>query len=183
MKTVVTRSENLHDESFNHDDNSSSELKCDDIEFHLSTDEGIKFHRSGNYKDAWNCFVKNAELNDRFAKYWKGYYLWEGHHVSQDKNQAAALFKDAAEDGVEYAQLRYAFALKENGNTEEIANYLTWSDGSAEAQYHMGCMYLQDNPKLAYKYFSLAASQNNARAKKQLEELKESIQEDDEYMT
>ncbi|KAF0542508.1 hypothetical protein F8M41_004607 [Gigaspora margarita] len=37
-------------------------------------------HRKKEYKSAWGYFKQNAELNDPFAKYWVGYYLYYGYY-------------------------------------------------------------------------------------------------------
>ncbi|CAG8512433.1 3702_t:CDS:2 [Dentiscutata heterogama] len=158
----------------------SSMPKYDDKNYKLmdlvmQVEEGIELHNKGNYEDAWRCFVENAELNHPLAKYWKGFYLWKGHHVSKDLAQAIALFKEAADDGIVPAQYRYACALQLNEEIdletrEEYINYLKLSanNGHDAAQYKLGDHYLSIDKEIALKYLNLAAAQNNNNAKEKL---------------
>ncbi|CAG8545712.1 10876_t:CDS:2 [Diversispora eburnea] len=69
------------------------------------SDEGIAAHKKNEHTKAWECFSAHAELNNALAKYWKGYYLWEGVEVEKDRKQACELFKEAADDEIPDAQL------------------------------------------------------------------------------
>ncbi|CAB5209032.1 unnamed protein product [Rhizophagus irregularis] len=62
---------------------------------------------------AYDCSVKHAEINNKVAKYWLGYYYWEGYVVEKSLGKAVELFKEAADKGVPDAQLRYAFDLSD----------------------------------------------------------------------
>ncbi|RIB18072.1 hypothetical protein C2G38_2037212 [Gigaspora rosea] len=61
---------------------------------------GYKAHQETNYKDAWECFSGLAECGNKFAKYWKGYYLLFGYHIKKDMDTALKLFKQAADNFV-----------------------------------------------------------------------------------
>ncbi|RIB28495.1 kinase-like domain-containing protein [Gigaspora rosea] len=63
----------------------------------LSLDEGITLHKKKDHAGAWKCFNDNSELGSPLAKYWKGYYLYEGYYVQKDINLANMLFKEAAD--------------------------------------------------------------------------------------
>ncbi|RIB21201.1 hypothetical protein C2G38_2177351 [Gigaspora rosea] len=45
----------------------------------------------------WKCFKENADLGNLSAKYWKGYYLYNGYDgvVEKDQTSAMELFKEA----------------------------------------------------------------------------------------
>ncbi|KAF0430586.1 HCP-like protein [Gigaspora margarita] len=69
-------------------------------------------HRKMEYKSAWECFKQNAELNDPFATYWVGYYLYYGHYGEKDQIMARKYFKEAADDyNFSDAQCKYAVSL------------------------------------------------------------------------
>ena len=80
----------------------------------MPLEEGIAAHKRKEMQVAWECFSAHADLDNTTAKYWKGYYLWEGYTGHQDKVEASKLFKEAADDGLPDAQLRYAFSLVGN---------------------------------------------------------------------
>ncbi|KAF0543501.1 kinase-like protein [Gigaspora margarita] len=169
-------------------------LKFYDIEIKEPTplNEGIKIHQSINKKgpeeeikkmrkQAWECFEENAKLGNPVAKYWKGYYLWEGYYVDKNKEDAMKLFKEAADNNVPGAQLRYAFALLPDPPStpitkqtqEEFIKYLTFAADNCNpfALFHLGDMYLsgkfqvKKDRDLAIRKLKLAASLGNENAK------------------
>ncbi len=77
-------------------------------------DEGVKAHKEKETSKAWEIFCEHANLGSTKAKFWKGYYLWEGYAGEKDRKQASKLFKEAADDGLADAQLHYAFSLVSN---------------------------------------------------------------------
>ena len=152
----------------------------------MTLDEGIRAHKAKDYKTAWTCFQANAALNNSGAKYWKGYYLWEGHGGYKDRELAAQLFKEAADEGVPDAQLRYAFSLVENKtkfNKEEFIKYLRLAaeNSNPTAQFNLGDMYLNGKlgvPKdkeLGIKYLKLAALNRHPKANEVLKKMKVDI--------
>ena len=155
------------------------------IEPLISINEGIKSHRKKDYENAWKCFDGQAKNGNRRGKYWKAYYLWEGFFVSKDKISAIKLFKEAADDGLSYAQLRYAFCLPDkdlkelNLDPKDSIKYLRLAaeNGSDIAQYHMGDAYLwgkldfKQDLEVAILWFRRSALQQNKNAIKKLQEL------------
>ncbi|CAG8779549.1 11482_t:CDS:2 [Gigaspora margarita] len=78
----------------------------------IPLDEGIRNHKNKNYAKAWECIKENAEIGNKEAKFWKGYYLTHGYNVvTPDPEQAMELFKEAADYGHVEAQYRYAVLL------------------------------------------------------------------------
>ncbi|CAG8700044.1 3295_t:CDS:2, partial [Acaulospora morrowiae] len=137
----------------------------------IPLEEGINAHRSSERKKAWECFEIHAELGDPKAKYWMGYYLWEGHNGPKDPEKAKKLFKEAADAGVPDAQLRYAFAISKE-NFQDFIKYLIKAadNGNATAQYNMADMYLkgrlgvEKDEKKGLQYLRLAALKNQPKA-------------------
>ncbi|GBC04545.1 hypothetical protein RclHR1_05730001, partial [Rhizophagus clarus] len=111
----------------------------------MKLEDGITAHKMGEQKKAFECFKKHAEINNKVAKYWLGYYYWEGCVVEKNLVKAIELFKEAADKGVPDAQLRYAFALLDENsplkfNLEEFVKYLTMAadNGNTAAQFNLG---------------------------------------------
>ena len=72
----------------------------------IPLDEGIRNHRNKNYAKAWECIKENAEIGNKEAKFWKGYYLTHGYNVvTPDPEQAMELFKEVADYGHVETQL------------------------------------------------------------------------------
>ncbi|CAH1768135.1 13272_t:CDS:2 [Entrophospora sp. SA101] len=137
--------------------------------------EGISAHKIKDYKTAWTCFQARVDLDNSKAKYWKGYYLWEGYCGYKDKTLATKLFKEAADEGVADAQLRYAFSFFEDKtryNQEEFIQYLKMAadNSNSNAQFNLGDIYI--NEKLGVekdivegtKYLKLAALNKHPKA-------------------
>ncbi|CAJ0885847.1 16794_t:CDS:10 [Entrophospora sp. SA101] len=149
----------------------------------MTLDEGIKAHKAKDHKTAWTCFQANAELKNSGAKYWKGYYLWEGYGGYKDRMAAAKLFKEAADEGVPDAQLRYAFSLVENKtkfNKDEFIRYLKLAadNSNPTAQFNLGDMYINGklgvtkDPVVGVKYLKLAALNRHPKAGEVLKGMK-----------
>ncbi|RIB02233.1 hypothetical protein C2G38_899377 [Gigaspora rosea] len=142
---------------------------------------GYKAHQEKNYKVAWECFSGLAECGNNRAKYWKGYYLLSGYHVQKNMDAALNLFKEAADNCVPEAQLRYAFTLIENGSKEysEIIKYIKMSadNGNEIALYNLGIIYMEGlysepiNKERAKHYARLAALKNYSKAIELLKKL------------
>ncbi|RGB32703.1 kinase-like domain-containing protein [Rhizophagus diaphanus] len=59
----------------------TDDFDLDQIDFILpmmKLEDGISAHKIGDRKKAFECFEKHAEINNKVAKYWLGYYYWEG---------------------------------------------------------------------------------------------------------
>ncbi|RHZ75869.1 hypothetical protein Glove_209g135 [Diversispora epigaea] len=173
---------------------SRSELPDIDVDFNIdeqtpkipqiiSLEEGIAAHRKGEHAKAWDCFVSHADLDNALAKYWKGYYLWEGIEVEKDRKQARELFKDAADDEIADAQLRYAISFVNNPpvkfDRDIFLKYLTKAadNNNPTAQFNLGDVYLngkleqKKDEELGKKYLRLAALNNQHKAKELLKKI------------
>ncbi|KAF0501093.1 kinase-like protein [Gigaspora margarita] len=152
----------------------------------LSLEDGYKLHRIKKHEDAWKCFIQNSELPS--AKYWQGYYYYNGYFVEKDLDKARNLFKEAADENHTEAQIRYAAMLfpkkdddesAKDKNTQEIIHYLKLAaeNKTIDAMYYLGDIYLNGKLKVpkdkerGLSYLKLAAKSNNKRALETLEKL------------
>ncbi|CAG8649536.1 970_t:CDS:2 [Ambispora leptoticha] len=147
----------------------------------IPLEDGIKAYKEHDFKTAWECFEGHAKIKNSKAIYWQGYYLWEGLEGKKDFKEAARLFKQAADDGISDAQLRYALCvMKSEGvkfNRDEFLKYLRLAadNGNPAAQYNLGDVLL--NGKLNVKkdeeegesYIRLAAIKEHPKALRVLE--------------
>ncbi|CAI2170749.1 13593_t:CDS:2 [Funneliformis geosporum] len=167
------------------------EFSIDAIQEIIPLEEGIAAHKRKETEVAWECFNAHAELDNTTAKYWKGYYLWEGYAGQKDRVEASKLFQAAADDGLADAQLRYAFSLVGNPGTKFNKNvfieYLTKAadNNNSTAQFNLGDLYIHGKlgvPKdelLGKKYLKLAALSNQPKAIEILQKLNINIYNDD----
>ncbi|CAG8554323.1 24112_t:CDS:2 [Gigaspora margarita] len=142
---------------------------------------GYKAHQEKNYKVAWECFSGLSDCGNNLAKYWKGYYLLSGYHVEKDMNAAIKLFKEAADNYVNEAQLRYAITLIKNNSKEysEIIKYIKMSanNGNKIAYNNLAIIYMNGkfneliNKEKAKHYAKLAALKNSPKAIELLKKL------------
>ncbi|RHZ44605.1 hypothetical protein Glove_718g66 [Diversispora epigaea] len=136
-----------------------------------SLDEGIAAHKRNEHEKAWECFEIHDQLDDPKAKYWMGYYLWEGFYKQKDPERAKELFKAAADAGVADAQLRYAFAVSKD-NFSEFLKYLVKAADSGNptalfniADIHIkGRIGIDKNTKKGLQYLRLAALKGQPKA-------------------
>ncbi|GBB98111.1 hypothetical protein RclHR1_03140010 [Rhizophagus clarus] len=154
----------------------------------LPLSKGIEHHNTKametkseqDYKICWECFNAHANMGNKTAMYWKGFYLWNGL-VEKNQIEAKRLFKIAADAGFVEAQLEYAFANLENldlpPDTKEFWKYLEMAakNGNPKALYHIGITYYegrmgtrQDKEK-GIEYLKLSALQNYYKAIDKLE--------------
>ncbi|CAG8475369.1 6884_t:CDS:1 [Gigaspora margarita] len=95
---------------------------------------------------------ENRQFLEKYYKvcelitYWYGYYLYQGIGGPEDKDKASELYKEAADEGIAGAQLRYAFSLIKNNTINDIQTFITYLNQSAEngnsiAQYNLGDIY------------------------------------------
>ncbi|CAG8559071.1 5896_t:CDS:2 [Diversispora eburnea] len=158
-------------------------FNIDEISQIIPLEEGIAEHRKREHVKAWECFLAHADLGNATAKYWKGYYLWEGIVVEKDREQASRLFKEAADEEIAAAQLRYAISLINNPlvkfDREIFLKYLTKSadNNNPTAQFNLGEVYLygklnqKKDEELGIKYLRLAALNDQPKAKELLKKL------------
>ncbi|CAG8571814.1 874_t:CDS:2 [Acaulospora morrowiae] len=148
----------------------------------LKLSEGIKAHERGDEQKAWECFDYHASINNPQAKYWKGFYLWEGRCVKKDRTLASQLFKEAADQNHPDAQFFYASSLIEEGVLSETSEYLHYmtlaaNNNNVDALCQMGEIYLdgkyniEKDEEKAIQYLKLAALKNEQRALNRLHEL------------
>ncbi|GBB84099.1 hypothetical protein RclHR1_10730002 [Rhizophagus clarus] len=155
-----------------------------EIDIVIPLEEGIKAHKNREYEKAWECFKYHAENKNAYAKHWMAYYLWEGKHVGQNQVEAAKLFKEAADNGIHDAQLRYAFTLQKSlgkkKERDEFIKYLTMSaddGGNSTAQFNLGDVYyngklgIPKNVEKGINYLKLSALQGQPNAIKLLKTL------------
>ncbi|CAG8605991.1 17881_t:CDS:2 [Rhizophagus irregularis] len=157
----------------------------------MPLEEGIAAHKKKEFQVAWECFNAHSDLGNTTAKYWKGYYLWEGYACEKDRVEASNLFKEAADDGLPDAQLRYAFSLVGNPGAKfdkgVFIEYLTKAaeNNNSTAQFNLGDLYMHGklnvpkNEELGIKYLKLAALSNQPKAIEILQKLKINIYNDD----
>ncbi|RIB01797.1 kinase-like domain-containing protein [Gigaspora rosea] len=109
---------------------------------------GVKLHGKGDKesrRQAWKCFVANADLGNPIAKFWKGYYLSKGYVEDKNLEEAKKLFKEAADYGFAAAQFQYAVTLVDDQEKRmEFLKYLQLSadQGNTDAEYTLGRLYL-----------------------------------------
>ncbi|CAB5344944.1 unnamed protein product [Rhizophagus irregularis] len=155
-----------------------------EIDTMITLEEGINAHKNRDYEKAWKCFEYHALNGSACAKHWMGYYLWGGRSVEKNQEEAARLFKEAADKGIHDAQLRYAFTLQESlgkkKEREEFIKYLTLAadGGNSTAQFNLGDAYIKgklnipkDEKKGLY-YLRLSVLQVHPNAVKLLEKMK-----------
>ncbi|CAG8772331.1 23271_t:CDS:2 [Gigaspora margarita] len=181
-------------------DTSSSLPKFDDdfeiIDFNDPSDflvpltKGIEYHKNKDHKSAWDCFKQHANLGDPLAKYWQGYYYYNGYVVEKDLSQAKKLFKEAADDNHPESQYRYAVmqlhSLKSTDdeatkkkNCNEIVHYLKLAadNMNIDAMFYLGDIYMngklrtKQNKEIGLEYLKLAAKNNSERAINMLKQL------------
>ncbi|CAG8440203.1 1523_t:CDS:2 [Acaulospora morrowiae] len=139
----------------------------------LPLEKGIEAHQHEDHEKAWMCFEKHAVLGDPKAKYWQGYYLWNGYHGSKDAEKATNLFKEAADAGEADAQYHYAMAIKDNIDRQsQFIEYLKKSADSSNqlalfdmAQIHLNGSYnIPKDPEKGRLYLRLAALKHHPEA-------------------
>lgn len=138
-------------------------------------EEGIAAHKEHRYEVAWECFTAHSHLGLSLAKYWMGYYFYNGHNVDKNRSEALKWYKMAADEGITDAQLRYALGLVEiNGESkiDEILHYMTLAveAGNESAMFHLGDIYyhgklgMKKNKEKRNELIKLAASKKQFNA-------------------
>ncbi|RHZ78091.1 hypothetical protein Glove_168g253 [Diversispora epigaea] len=164
-----------------------TDFNLDAITQIIPLEEGIAAHRKKEYAKAWDCFLAHTDLDNATAKYWKGRYLWEGIQVEKDRKQARELYKEAADNEIADAQLRYAFSFVDNPlvkfDREIFLKYITKAadNNNPTAQFNLGDVYLhgqlehKKDVELGKKYLRLAALNNQPDAKDLLQKLENNV--------
>ncbi|KAF0463776.1 HCP-like protein [Gigaspora margarita] len=116
-------------------------------------------------------FLKNSYQINESITYWYAFYLYEGIGGFKDKDKASELYKVAADKGNASAQLRYAFAIKD----EDIPTFIKYLDlsvknGNSMVQCNLGYIYfyskynIQVDKKEGKKLLISAANKKDAEA-------------------
>ncbi|CAJ0840072.1 7242_t:CDS:10 [Entrophospora sp. SA101] len=161
-----------------------------------NTDEGIRLHKDqseSSRRFAWQCFKYHADvLDDPRAKYWKGYYLLEGYGgVEKDEEEASKCFKEAADQDIADAQVRYAFTIVTKAKDDPLmaTEFMKYLEKAAfhenpTALYNLGSIYyegklnLQVDHKLGIKFYKKAALKGHDKSIQRLSSLKISVYDD-----
>ncbi|CAI2187052.1 5592_t:CDS:2 [Funneliformis geosporum] len=161
----------------------------------MKLEDGITAHKQGDRKKAYECFLNHSDIGNKVAKYWLGYYYWEGYVVEKSPKKGAELFKEAADKGVPDAQLRYAFALSDKNSPlkfdlDEFVKYLSMAadNGNTAAQFNLGDLYyngklgVPKEPQKGLSYLKLAAIKGQPKARAMLDKLEINyyVQDDEE---
>ncbi|KAF0409381.1 HCP-like protein [Gigaspora margarita] len=141
------------------------EKEKDEPIFYKSSPENLLFVEDKQLKSPHgNVLKKNAEIGNKEAKFWMGYYLTYGYGiVTPDPVQAIELFKEAADYGHVEAQCRYAVLLLFNLKKDT-------GKKNADAMYYLGDIYfnrklrIEKNEPLGLEYLKSAASLMNDKA-------------------
>ncbi|CAJ0752738.1 17216_t:CDS:2 [Entrophospora sp. SA101] len=162
----------------------------------LTLDEGIRLHKDqseSSRRFAWQCFKYHADvLDDPRAKYWKGYYLLEGYGgVEKDEEEASKCFKEAADQDIADAQVRYAFTIVTKAKDDPLmaTEFMKYLEKAAfhenpTALYNLGSIYyegklnLQVDHKLGIKFYKKAALKGHDKSIQRLSSLKISVYDD-----
>jgi TPR repeat protein len=175
------------------DTNIEEDMLNFEIDTMITLEEGIKAHKNREHEKAWECFKYHAKNENAYAKHWMGYYLWEGKYIQKNQDEAAKLFKEAADKGIHDAQLRYAFTLRKDlvkkKKRDEFMKYLTLSadGGNSTAQFNLGDIHVNgklsipEDKKKGIHYLKLSALQDQPNAVKLLEKMKIDFTEEPDY--
>ncbi|CAI2164338.1 13209_t:CDS:2 [Funneliformis geosporum] len=165
------------------------DLAIEDLSINVITvREAISEHKKkdGDKVKSWDSFKYHAdEFNDITARYWKGYYLYYGLCPIDDPSdkvakrarleEAANLFKEAADYGLSDAQLRYGHCLwSGDGVRKSISQAIEYFQLSADggnptAMYNIGNLYynglgVQKDEEKGVRYLRLAALREQPKA-------------------
>ncbi|RIA88669.1 kinase-like domain-containing protein [Glomus cerebriforme] len=174
--------QNMFDENlqFDFDGSKDSLIIPDDLIIQIiPLVKGILAFRMGDHQKAWECFDYHASNGSITAKYWKGRYLWDGYldNIKGREEEGKALLKEAADEGIPDAQLRYAFTLlevlDEGDNRKIFMDYITKAATEGDndvAQFNLGDIYYKGKCKIpkdedkGIKWLKMAALRNNTKA-------------------
>ncbi|CAJ0901662.1 9839_t:CDS:2 [Entrophospora sp. SA101] len=171
-----------------------NQLTYDIQQVTMTLEDGIKLHKDKSPTSrqmAWECFKYHAEtLKDPRAIYCKGYYLLEGHGGVKDLQEAYKCFKEAADQDIPEAQVRYAFSIiSKVGNPLKAAEFLKYLEKAAfhenqVALYNLGDIYYEGklgfpkNQKQAIINYKKAALKGHDKSINKLKSLKINVYDD-----
>lgn len=145
--------------------------------------KGYEYFRNKDYSQAFNCYLKSAELGYSWAQYMTAVCYHEGYGVSKNYSKAFEWFLKSAEQG--HAEAQYMAALQyENGWSgapQDLSKALDLYFKSAEqgnyfSQKRLGIIYfkgegIEVNTTLGSKYLQKAANNGDKEAKLLLEDV------------
>ena len=134
--------------------------------------KGVAAYETGNFKLAYEEFLKAADQGDASTQYGLGVMYSEGQGVPQDYQAATQWYRKAAEQGDAVAQHNLGVMYSEGqGVPQDYQTAVRWyqkaaEQGHAVAQNNLGLMYAKGqgvprNYVEAYMWFSLAAAQSD----------------------
>ncbi len=134
----------------------------------VCNDIAEKWHKKGNYKEAWEWYFKSAEAGDMIGQYFVAYYYQEGYHVQKNNQFALEYYKKSAEQGEPRALcalgVRYRNGIGVVKDEKKAADYFEKAAETeyAEAQWWLGMCYKEgigrekDNTMAASCFFRAA---------------------------
>jgi Sel1 repeat len=144
------------------------------------TVEGIADSKHGNVAAALATLKPFAEAGEPIAQYWYARALYKRPRSREREELAAYWFEQAARNGVADAQSYMGMMARENHQYSRAFEWysLAAHQGFADAQYHIGLMhyhggqYLAHDPRLAYYWFFIAATNGHDQAQHMADKLK-----------
>jgi len=113
----------------------------------------------GDYKQAFELFLKGAMLNDRSCQHNVGYFYDTGLYVKKDKSKALKWYYKACRQGDSVSPVNIAIIYQE---MKEWKKAIWWfhkavSMGNKDGLFHLGSLYhkgkgVKRNIKTAIKY-------------------------------
>uniref|UniRef100_U9UUE1 HCP-like protein n=1 Tax=Rhizophagus irregularis (strain DAOM 181602 / DAOM 197198 / MUCL 43194) TaxID=747089 RepID=U9UUE1_RHIID len=142
----------------------------------MKLEDGILAHKIGDRKKAFECFEKHAEINNKVAKYWLGYYYWEGYVVDKNLEDFVKYLTMAANNGNSAAQfnlgdLYFNGKLGISKDEEKGLSYLKLAAIKGQPKAHAQLRYAfsainkeKINIKGFLKFLKMSANEGNALA-------------------
>ncbi|CAG8484894.1 12459_t:CDS:2 [Dentiscutata heterogama] len=189
FKKILAKLKDLNQTPVTSTDQNVSSQKKAYIKNIMSIEDAIKQHNKmdGDKAKAWESFEFYSQLGDATAKYYKAYYLYKNFLESpcskeQRLNQAAKLFKEAADDGdITISQYYYAVCLYHGlGVEKDLKSAYEYfckaaHKGDANSMFNIGNMYyegvgVEKNVEEGIHWIKMAAYNDLASAVKLCEE-------------
>ena len=140
-----------------------------------SFDEGVSLFLEEKYGEAYEFFMKAAELGSAEAMLGLGYMYQDGEGVEQDSKKALEWYEKAAEQGNASAMSNLGCMYQDGeGVEQDYKKALEWYEkaaeqGNASAMNNLGYMYnhgegVEQDSKKALEWYEKAAEQGEATA-------------------
>ena len=142
-------------------------------------ESGESYFQSGEYAQAFNCYLIAAQKGHDKAQYKLGFLYAKGKGVQKDFYEAVKWFQSSADQGNPDAQCNlgvcYEYGYGVEPNYAEVIKYyeLAANSNNANAQYKLGFCYetgkgVEQNDAEAFKWYKLSARQGLAKAQNNL---------------